>query len=1029
MRNSMELLASRDPEEGRRFLDSVLERMIEAVHRYEGTVNQVMGDGIMALFGAPVAHEDHAIRACCAALRMQEAVEQYANELPQTEGFRIQIRIGVNSGEVVVRSIGSDLQMDYTAVGQTTHLAARLEQMAPPGAIFTTRATQKLTGTYIEVKSLGHLPVKGMSEPIQVYEVVGLGNLRSRFQATTALGLTPLVGRSSELQQLLRALELATNHHAQVVAIVGDPGVGKSRLCWEFTHSQAAQNCLVLQSGTVSYGRATSFLLVTELLKTFFQILPGDDTRRTQEKVTAKMYSLDPSLEPFLSPLLWLLDIPVHDQRWEHMPSAQRRQCTLDAVWRLIARVAETQPLVLVLEDLQWIDPDSQALLDSVVARLATARILMLATYRPEYLHAWTNKTYYRHLPVDALEPAGAEELLRSLLGDHAALEPVRRLLIERTEGNPFFLEESTRTLVETGALVGEHGDYRPATALERIEIPATVKAVLAARIDRLAPEAKRLLQSASVLGKVFRLPLLRAIADEKEPLFRQVLAQLQAAEFIYETTLCLDEEYAFKHALTHEVTYGSLLRERRRELHLRIVGAIETMYPDNLTERLEQLAHHSSQGEMWDKAFGYLRRAGARAFGRSAHRSAVEWFERALDVLARLPDGPHLTEQAIDLRLDLRYALIPLGQFRRIFEYLSQAERLAGAAGDSGRLGLVYSFLANYFQITGDPERGIDYAQRALDIAVDHGDVGARVVATAYLGATYYVVGDFARAIEFSRRNVDSLSGNLLHERFGMAPLPTIYSRTSLVRSLAEIGAFADGLATAEEGVSIATAKEDPVSLSLAWFSLGYLRLRQGAFNEAIVALERAVEFSRVANIIWFQQIASSLASTYVSTGRAIEGLRVLGEAADRAAEIGREGFQLGYGIRISTCGEAHLALDRQTEAVALAREAVEFFGNMRARGHQAWALRLLGAATARGDTRVVQDAAPFYQQALTAAEALGMRPLAARCHLDLGELHRQTGRAEAARAELLAAADLFRSLGMDFWSTRVDTQLAIVK
>jgi tetratricopeptide (TPR) repeat protein len=988
-----------------------------------------MGDGIMALFGAPVAHEDDAIRACYAALRMQEAIERYEKELPQTVGIRIQIRIGVNSGEVVVRSIGNDLQMDYTAVGQTTHLAARLEQMAPPGAIFTTRATQKLTENYIEVKALGPLPIKGMSEPLEVYEVVGIGSLRSRFQATTTLGLTPLVGRSSELQQLRRALELAANHHAQIVAIVGDPGVGKSRLCWEFTHSEAAQDWRVLQSGTASYGRTTSFLLVTELLKTFFQILPGDDARRIQEKVTAGTRSLDPSLEPFLPPLLWLLDIPVQDQRWKHMPSTQRRQSTLDAVWRLIARLAESQPLILVLEDLQWIDPDSQALLDSVVARLTTSRILMLATYRPEYLHAWSNKTYYRHLSVDALEPAGAEELLRSLLGDHAALEPVRRLLIERTEGNPFFLEESTRTLVETGALVGERGNYRPAAALERIEIPATVKAVLAARIDRLAPGAKRLLQSASVLGTVFRLPLLRAIADEEEPVFRQVLAELQAAEFIYETTLGLDEEYTFKHALTHDVTYGSLLRERRRALHLRIVDAIETMYPDNLAERLEELAHHSSQGEVWDKAFGYLRKAGARAFGRSAHRSAVEWFERALEVLARLPDGPHLTEQAIDLRLDLRYALVPLGQFKRIFEYLSQAERLAAAAGDSGRLGQVYSFLANYYQITGDPERGIDYAQRALDIAVDHGDVGVRVVATAYLGATYYVVGDFARSIEFSRRNVDTLSGSLLHERFGMAPLPTVYSRTSLARSLAEIGAFADGLATAEEGVSIATAKDDPVSLSLAWFSLGYVRLRKGSFPEAIAALERAVEFSGMANVIWFQQIASCLASAYVGIGRAAEGLRVLGEAADRAAEIGREGFQLGHGMRISACGEAHLALDRQTEAVALAREAVDFFGGMKARGHQAWALRLLGAATAHGDAGVVQDAAAFYRQALTAAEALGMPPLAARCHLDLGELHLRTGRAEAAGLDLQAAGDLFRDLGMDFWSGRVDMKRAIMR
>jgi class 3 adenylate cyclase len=486
----MELLADRDPEEARKILDPVLDRMMEAVHRYEGTVNQVMGDGIMALFGAPVAHEDHAVRAGYAALRMQDSVRRYSEELRHAQGVEVQIRVGLNSGDVVVRSVGSDLRMDYTAVGQTTHLAARMEQLAAPGSTRLSADTLHLAEGFVQVTTLGPVPIKGLGEPIEIFELVGAGAARTRLEAAARRGLTRFVGRTVELEQLRGALDRASRGHGQVVAVVGEPGVGKSRLFWELLHSHRVHGWLMVQSASVSYGKATAYLPVIELLRGYFEIDSRDDPRKIREKVTGKTLTLAPALGPAVPALLALLDVPVEEATWQALDPLQRRHQTLDAVKRLLLRESEVQPLIVVFEDLHWIDGETQTLLDSLIESLPAARLLLLVNYRPEYQHAWGSKSYCRQLRIDPLPPESADELLHALLGTDAGLGPLKQLLVERTEANPLFLEESVRGLVETAALVGDRGAYRLTRPVEQLQIPATVQAILAARIDRLAPEA-----------------------------------------------------------------------------------------------------------------------------------------------------------------------------------------------------------------------------------------------------------------------------------------------------------------------------------------------------------------------------------------------------------------------------------------------------------------------------------------------------------------------------------------------------------
>jgi class 3 adenylate cyclase/tetratricopeptide (TPR) repeat protein len=1021
LKGSMELLADRDPEDARKILDPVLERMMEAVHRYEGTVNQVMGDGIMALFGAPLAHEDHAVRACYAALRMQESVKRYAADMRREHGVTIRIRVGLNSGEVVVRAIGSDLHMDYTAVGQTTHLAARMEQLAEPGSVLLPPATLALVEGYVAVKPLGPVPVKGLAEPVEIYEMTGAGPARTRLQAATRRGLTRFVGRDAEVEQLRRAQQLAGSSRGQVAAIVGEAGVGKSRLVYEFTHSHRLQGWLVLESASVSYGKATSYLPVIDLLKGYFKIQDRDDLREIREKVTGKLLTLDRALEPTLPALLALLDVPGDDGAWRTLDPGQRRQLTLDAVRRLLLREAREQPLLLIFEDLHWIDGETQAFLDGLVETFGSARLLLLVNYRPEYEHAWGRKTSYSQMRLDALPAESAGELLDALLGNDPGLAPLKHLLVKR--GNPFFLEETVRTLVETEALAGERGRYRLTQPVQAIQVPPTVQAMLAARIDRLAPEDKRLLQVASVVGKDVPFVLLQAIAELPDEALHRGLSHLQAAEFLYETGLFPNLEHSFKHALTHEVTYGGLLQERRRELHARIVDGIETLHRDRLGEQIERLAYHAVRGELREKAGHYLRQAGLKAAARSALPDARAWLEQALVTFDALPESPSTLEQAFDIRLELRPVLTQLDEVPRTLGRLHEAGALAERLNDDRRRGRVCALMALIHDLLGELDEALVTGTRALAIARGLEDLELRILATTYLGQVHYHRGEYERVVELATDNLAVLPAHWVYESFGLSAPASVYNRSYLVLSLAQLGRFAEAAEYEAEAIRLAEPTHHAFTVGMAHRAAGTLHLLKGDWAKTRSLIEHFIAVVRTGSPLHLPLAVAYSAWALAQIGDLREALNRLREGEQLVERQAAGGVVFQHGWSCYSLGRACLLLALLDEARGLADRAVE--SSPRQPGFAAHALHLLGDVATHPDRFDAERGEAHYRQAFALAEPRGMRPLVAHCHLGLGKLYRRIGKREQAHEHLTTAAMMYREMDMTYWLEQAEAEM----
>jgi class 3 adenylate cyclase/predicted ATPase len=998
LEGSTELLETLDPEEGRAIVEPLLQIMSDAVRRYEGYLVRTTGDGVFALFGAPVAYEDHPQRALYAALQMQQELHAYTKDRTAKAQPALEARVGVHTGEVVAYAGEASGKLEYRLIGHTANLASRMESIAPPGSIAVSETTAKLCEGYSELRKLGPTTVKGVSTPVSVYEVLGPGRLRTHFEVSRRRGLTRFFGRERELEQMRHALEQSMAGHGQILAVVADAGIGKSRLFYEFK-ATIPGSCKVLEAYSVSHGKASAWLPVLELLHGYCGIADTDDVALRRDKFRDALTALDPALEDTLPYLFGLLGIVDGPDPHAQMDARIKRQRALDAIKCIMLRESLKQPLVVIFEDLHWIDEQTQGLLDLLADSVASARMLLLFNYRPEYHHGWTNKSYYSQVRLDPLAGADSAAMLSALLGEGDELSPLRRLIAERTGGNPFFIEEIVQGLFEDRALV-RNGTVRITRSLSHLRLPPTVQGMLAARVDRLPPPQKDLLQTLAVIGREARLQLVRQVTSAEELLLSQNLAELCAAEFIYEQPVAGDTEFVFKHALTQEVAYNSLLIEQRKQLHERVGYSSETLFADQLCDYVDALAHHYSQSDNADKAIEYLSRAAEQGLRRWAFDQAISYLNGAIERLRTIPDSPERKMRELSLQMMLGPALIAFTGWgtTEVERSTARARELCAALGDPPEL-----FEASYWSwqlcfIRADMRAAKDAALLLLARAEEMHDPVALQIAHDAMGMTLFHMGEARLAAEHFRSALSLNDPD--HPSLGPTGMDLrVVHLYYLAWALIHVGYPEQALQSALEAVTRAGTLSCPHTAAIANAYLATVRLWRRERDEALEVGERLFALSSEYGLADPLGAAIGIRGTVLAAREHEEGIPLI----EQWVASGRKtGLKILRPRELCSLAEACIAFnqfDKASEALDQALTIAERDGDCYC---EAETHRLRGELLLRKSASNRIEAETCFERATNIARQQSARWWELRATVSLARLLRDTNRQDQARAML---------------------------
>ena len=1023
VKGSMELAEQLDPEEWHKILERFFAILTEGVHRFEGTVNQYTGDGIMALFGAPIAHEDHAHRACYAALHLRDAVREYANDVRVQHGVPFGVRIGLNSGDVVVGKIGDDLRMDYTAQGHTVGLAQRMEALAESGRACLSEHTARLVTGYFQLQDLGRTKVKGVSEPVGLFDLEGVGPFRTRLDRSRARGLSTFVGRDSEMGLLEAALQSALAGHGRIVGVVAQAGVGKSRLCFEFTESCRARGIVVHEAHCPAHGKTLAHLPVFELLRSYFGLVDGDSARVAREKIAGRLLLLDRAFDNVL-PLIWdFLRVPDPERPVEAIDASVRQQQLHDFSRRLVRARSEREPAVLFFDDLHWIDPASDAFLAQLVEAARGTRTLLLVNFRPEYRADWMQRSDYQQLPLTPLGSEALRALLAQLLGCDPSVAELPAAIEARTAGNPFFTEEVVSALIEAEQLVGAPGAYRLVGSVDRVEIPPTVQAVLAARIDRLAEREKRVLQTAGIIGKDFARPLLAQIieAHGRAPL---AAAELDGAlrllcdlDFLFERALYPVAEYAFKHPLTHEVAYGSQLQERRRAVHAALARVLEEG-----REAPALLAHHWDEAGEIEPAAHWHRQAALDA-GMTDAGSAVRHWERVCHLLGQLPETRERLSLAAAARAQLCWVEARRGvapeRARALFE---QAQDFAERAEDLSSLAFSRLTYALSLQYSGQPG-GPELARQALAEAERSGDLAVRIAAHWTCGTIGYFAEDLSGAALQHQAGIALCGDDLDVGAHALMYSPWIMLRGVGGAALVLTGRLAEGAAFIEQSLGDHGRRYRLTQAICGSFAVTESRVR-GEYRTALGVVQRSLEtFDELGGTVGVRVMLLFHLGQSLALNRDWEGAR---DALEHSLRLVAENATFRHIVTDDHTWLAHVALavgdlDRARRDLDAAFEAAR---------RQDLVVPLVYAHIVRARLlRMEGKAAEHVEGELAEAQRLaakvGAHGLVPEIHSERAALILRDGRVDDARRELERARDLYRAMGAAPNADRLTTEI----
>ena len=942
IKGSMQLAEQVDPEDWHAILDEFFQILAAGIHRFEGTINQFTGDGIMALFGAPIAHEDHALRACYAALYLRKALRSHADQLRVKRGLNFGVRMGLNSGEVVVGRIGDDLRMDYTAQGQTVGLAARMEQLAESGCVYTTEHTHRLVEGFFRLRDLGLSSIKGVTQPVRIYELEEIREYRTRLDISRERGFSRFIGRRNEMAVLLSAHQRALNGHGNVVGIIGEPGVGKSRLCFEFLELNRKINITICEASCAAHIQTVPLLPVLQLLRSFFGIAPQEREEDARKKIAGTLILLDEAFKDTLS--IWFEFLAVADRKQPTLQvDGEERQRKLFAlIQRLVQTMSQRDPLIIMVEDLHWIDASSDTFIARLVDAVTDTRTLLLLNFRAEYRREWMNRSIYRRLPLPLLDTAAAGELLADLLGTDPSVEDPAQTIASRALGNPYFIEELVRTLLESGILAGQRGAYRLVKPLKAQTLPHTVQAVLTARIDRLAESAKEVLQTASVIGQEFEPEILRQAVDVSGPTLDDSLNTLQEVEFFYQKAFYPAPVYAFKHPIVREVAYHSLLTQPRAKLHRRIARAIETTYPDRKDELAGLVAHHWENAAEPLKAARRHRRAARVSGFAEVHRTFFHW-SQALRLIQQVP----ATEEALRLQLEACCGALDIGgrvdisprQARDIFE---AGRKLAERFGDPRSLLRLHEDMAARLGWSGDLAGQRRYLNEATIIAekVPDPEIKLGLLQRRYVAEFHQ--GDLRSALTMTEEGIagcEAAESTLPHPVFSRLLRAFLLARAnvlSMTGKLRQAGALIEQAAHLKPSAD--QSKQDSRTTHTEALVRANLSLYIGDIDAGLRDARVFVELVDRSGSTWAIGVsASTLGRAYLAGQRwpqARESLEyALAQARQHKLGLEAEASYLAFLAEAQAgCGDIEQALGTSGEAVAVARRKGTLFWELQA-------------------------------------------------------------------------------------------------
>jgi DNA-binding NtrC family response regulator/tetratricopeptide (TPR) repeat protein len=978
--------------------------VVDKVQSFGGSVDELSPTGLVAAFGLTPG-DDATRQAAYAALAIERSVERARREDPARPG----VSLTLHTDFLPVGRHALGLEVDADA--KRPVLAALTALRGGPGTVVVTAPVAALLVRRFELVALE----PGPGGAVEGYRLVGPGE--------AARGLIAFVGRESELRLLGDRLDRARAGQGQIVSIVGEPGIGKTRLLREF-RGQLGGAAAWVEGQAISLGRTMPFYPLLDLLRRTWGIDEADPDDVVGDKLAAGVEQLGDGLAPTLPFLRYLFGLDPGDPAVLAMDPEQRRRRVFDALRRLFFQRTQKGPLVIVWEDAHWLDRGTEDFLALLADDLATLRILLLVTARPGYTPPVGDRSYHTRLTLGSLSTADSVAMACGLLSARSLSPELEALITGKAEGNPFFLEELVRSLEETGGVRRDEDRLGLAPLPAALTVQDTIQDVIQGRMDRLPEGTRNVLQVASVLGKDVPFPLLAAVAELPDAGLRDGLAQLRAAEFLYETTAFPEVEYTFKHVLTQEVAYARLSPERRRRLHASLVDAVEGLHAPRLGEHVERLAHHAFRGEVWDRAARYCRQAGAKAFARSANREAAAWLEQALAAFARLPETPEHLAEAIDARFELRTALFPLTELGRMAAVLDEAETLADRLRDTRRRGWVSVYRSSLLWVVGRSAEAVTSAERTLEIAEALDDFALGIVGRYFLGASCTAVGEYRRGEQILRRNIEALREEVGRQAFGLTASPAVHARSHLAWCLGERGEFSEGIRVGEEGLRMADELGHPFTQISACGFLSCLYVVRGDLAETRRVLDRGLALSREWGFtVWSPFLSGALGYVAALSGDVSQGVALLQQAL---SEYEAKGLGFLHGFLTVHLGEAFLRAGRVAEATRSAEDALAGSRRRGERGHEARALRLLGDTLTRQSPADVESARWHYESALRLADELGMRPLVAHCHLGLAVLNRRHGQPGAARERAPTALSLYREMGMAYWLGHGEALLA---